>query len=179
MFSIDLCKRVIGCELTIAPYKPFLLKLLGVNMGFNVASIRSAITTAVKHTNADGRFHKADMKSLAGLMKEIKNSSNFMKMDNQIPEQDADKFTNNINSMIKTLNSQGSGMHKEKMGVLTELKTQLKSITSQNSNKGISSISDKEIKAIKQQDDKYSFNLNVSPSLSLGSNTPSHRQDCN
>lgn len=41
-------------------------------MGINIASIRSAITTAVKHTKADGRFHKADMKSLAGQIKEIK-----------------------------------------------------------------------------------------------------------
>ncbi|HDL7825488.1 TPA: hypothetical protein PXP39_003481 [Yersinia enterocolitica] len=145
-------------------------------MSFNVGSIRSAITTAVNNTKVDGRFHKADMKTLAGQMKEIKNSSTIMKMDNQISKQDAAKFTNDINGMIKTLNSQGSGMHKEKMSALTELKTQLKSITSQNSNNDKPIMSKLEEKEIHKVDLAKSMNSGNIRGLGFVNNDLSSRR---
>ena len=100
-------------------------------MSFNIASLRSAITTASSNTKVDNRFHKADMKSLAGMMKEIKNSNTFTKMDNQISQDTASNLTQQINSMIRTLNAQGSDMKDKKMAALTGLKHELTAITQQ------------------------------------------------
>ncbi|CRY54236.1 MULTISPECIES: hypothetical protein [Yersinia] len=145
-------------------------------MSFNIASLRSAITTASSNTKVDNRFHKADMKSLAGMMKEIKNSNTFTKMDNQITQNTADVLTQQIDSMIRTLNAQSSNMKEQKMAALTGLKHELTAITQQRDSAKTDIPSRKEIKAA-DRNAEIKANANTGNLFSLNGKVESNRQD--
>ncbi|ATM85468.1 MULTISPECIES: hypothetical protein [Yersinia] len=145
-------------------------------MSFNIASLRSAITTASSHTKVDNRFHKADMKSLAGMMKEIKNSTTFTKMDNQITQKAAGVLTQQIDSMIKTLNAQSSNMKEQKMAALTGLKHELTAITQQRDNAKTDTPSRKEIKEA-DRNAEIKANANTVGFTFFNGKVESNRQD--
>ncbi|AVX38626.1 hypothetical protein OP862_13135 [Yersinia massiliensis] len=145
-------------------------------MSFNIASLKSAITIASSHTKVDNRFHKADMKSLAGMMKEIKNSTTFTKMDNQITQKAAGVLTQQIDSMIKTLNAQSSNMKEQKMAALTGLKHELTAITQQRDSAKTDMPSRKEIKEA-DRNAEIKANANTGKLFSLNGKVESNRQD--
>ncbi|WP_145520544.1 hypothetical protein [Yersinia mollaretii] len=144
-----------------------------MKLNFTVANLRTTITTAVKNTN--GRVHLADTKSLAHMMKEIKNSNSFTRMDNQISKEQADSFTKEINGMMKTLNAQGSGIHKTKMDALTGLKQQLKAITSDSKSETKGAITKRD-KHEANKTSELNNNRNMASGLGLAGNTSSHLQ---
>lgn len=98
-------------------------------MSFSVGNLNRVVTTAFKNTTNDSRFHKADMKSLTSMMKEIKNNPTQGPF-NRISQSEANSFNQKIDTMISTLKNQDSKMLPAKMAALTGLKAQLTKITS-------------------------------------------------
>ncbi|QKJ04630.1 hypothetical protein [Yersinia mollaretii] len=145
-------------------------------MSFSVGNLNRVVTTAFKNTTNDSRFHKADMKSLTSMMKEIKNNPTQGPF-NRISQSEANSFNQKIDTMISTLNAQGSAMKDEKMASLVGLKTALTKITTQSESKKTEFSSKLDDKKIKKDDLMSSLGNGTQRGFGINLNVTSNRQD--
>ncbi|MGE4799082.1 hypothetical protein AB8989_01550 [Yersinia hibernica] len=116
------------------------------------------------------------MKSLAGLMKEIKNNPTLGPF-NQINHSDANYCNQKIDTMISTLDKQGSAMKGEKMAALIGLKEQLTKITVKNQPKEVVDTSRRNKLAADQKSEKENAAISNRHSNVKLPKEASHRQD--
>ncbi|CQD33756.1 hypothetical protein [Yersinia mollaretii] len=143
----------------------------------------TAITKAFTNTmkaefGGVDRFHKADMKSLAGMMKEIKNSPAAIGLFDRVDQHQANSLNQKIDTMISTLKNQNSRMLPAKMASLVGLRSQLTKITFTNQPKQNESTYYRD-KEVKQNDIKNSHGNRSQGNLGFSGDVPSRRQDCN
>lgn len=116
------------------------------------------------------------MKSLAGLMKEIKNNPTPGPF-NQISHSDANYCNQKIDTMISTLNKQGSAMRGEKMAALTGLKAQLTKVTVKNQPMEVADTSRRDKLAANQKSENENTAINNKRSNVTLPAKESHRQE--